>query len=63
MGASTKDCALLGGNGNTLKMKMTAKINSKQISITFLIPLGSTLQTTLNRSFLKIKTVDCGGAV
>ncbi len=29
--------------------------------VTFLAPLGSTLQITFNRSFLK--TVDCGGAV
>jgi hypothetical protein len=27
------DCALLGGNGNTLKLKTTAKLNSKQTSI------------------------------
>ncbi len=49
-GISSKDCALLGGN--TLELKMTAKINSKQTSIatvpdlyrmyaTFLTPLGS----------------------
>jgi hypothetical protein len=52
MGASPKDCAVLGGNGNTLKIKRTAKINSKQTSIPtvrdlyrmyapFLTPLGS----------------------
>ncbi len=46
------DIALLGGNGNTLKIKTTAKLNSKQTSIatvrdlywmyaTFLTPLGS----------------------
>jgi hypothetical protein len=52
MGTSPKDYALLGGNGNTLKLKTTAKISSKQTSIataldihrmyaTFLTPLGS----------------------
>jgi hypothetical protein len=51
MGTSPKDCALLGGNGNTLKLKTTTKLNSKQTSIatvpdpyrmyaTFLAPLG-----------------------
>ncbi len=50
MKTSPKDCALLGGN--SLKLKTTAKINSKQTSIatvpdlyrmyaTFLTPLGS----------------------
>jgi hypothetical protein len=29
----SKDCALLGGNGNTLKIKTTAKLSSKQTSI------------------------------
>jgi hypothetical protein len=33
MGTLPKDCALLGGNGNTLKLKTTAKLNSKQTSI------------------------------
>jgi hypothetical protein len=52
MGTLPKDCALLGGNGNILKIKTTAKLNSKQTSIaavrnifrmyaTFLTPLGS----------------------
>jgi hypothetical protein len=30
MGKSPKDCALLGGNGNTLKIKTTARLNSTQ---------------------------------
>jgi hypothetical protein len=33
MGTSSKDCALLDRNGNTLKLKTTAKLNSKQTSI------------------------------
>jgi hypothetical protein len=33
MGTLVKDCALLGGNGNTLKIKTTAKLNSKQTSL------------------------------
>jgi hypothetical protein len=34
MGTLPKDCALLGGKGNILKIKTTAKLNSKQTSIT-----------------------------
>ncbi len=52
MGTLPKDFALLGGHGNMLKIKTTAKLNSKQTSIarvrdifwmyaTVLIPLGS----------------------
>jgi hypothetical protein len=52
MGTLPKDCVILGGNGNILKIKTTAKLNSKQTSIatvrdiyrmyaTFLTPLGS----------------------
>jgi hypothetical protein len=33
MRTSPKDCALLGGNGNTLKLEMTTKIKDKQTSI------------------------------
>jgi hypothetical protein len=33
MGASPKNCGLLGGNGNTLKLKTTAKLKDKRTSI------------------------------
>jgi hypothetical protein len=52
MGTSTKNCGLLDRNGNTLKLKMTAKLKDKKTSIatarglyrmyaTFPTPLGS----------------------
>jgi len=52
MGTSSKNCGLLGENGNTLKIKTTAKLKDKRTSIatvrglyrmyaTFPIPLGS----------------------
>jgi hypothetical protein len=63
MGTLPKDCALLGGNGNILKIKMQSKLNSKQTSIatvrdiyrlyaTFLTPLGS--QYRLGAASLKV---------
>jgi hypothetical protein len=33
MGTSPKNCGLLGRNGNTLKLKMTAKLKDKRTSI------------------------------
>jgi hypothetical protein len=33
VGTSPKDCALLGRNRNSLKLKMTAKLNSRQTLI------------------------------
>jgi hypothetical protein len=39
MGTLPKDCALLGGNENTLKIKTTAKLNSKQTSIATVLDL------------------------
>jgi hypothetical protein len=33
METSPKDCALLSGNGNTLKLEMTTKFKDKQTSI------------------------------
>jgi hypothetical protein len=52
MGTWPKNCGLLGGNGNTLKLKTTAKLKDKRTSIaavrglyrmyaTFPTPLGS----------------------
>ncbi len=59
-GDIAKDCALLGGNGNTWKIKTTAKLNSKKPpsprSVTytecmppFLTPLGSHYRLPLRR--------------
>jgi hypothetical protein len=33
MGTSPKNCGLLGGNGNTLKLKTTTKLKDKRTSI------------------------------
>jgi hypothetical protein len=33
IGTSPKNCGLLGGNGNTLKLKTTAKLKDKRASI------------------------------
>jgi hypothetical protein len=33
MGTSPKNCGLLGGKGNTLKLKVTAKLKDKRTSI------------------------------
>jgi hypothetical protein len=33
MGTSPKNCGLLGGNGNTFKLKTTAKLKDKRTSI------------------------------
>jgi hypothetical protein len=66
MGTSPKDCALLGGKENTLKLKTTAKLNSKQTSIatvrdlyrmyaTFLTPFGSHYRLPLTRGLLQIQ--------
>jgi hypothetical protein len=59
MGTSPKDCALLSGNGNTLKLEMTTKLKDNQTSITtvrdllrtfatFPAPPSFSLQTTFN---------------
>jgi hypothetical protein len=61
METSPKYCAVLGGNGNTLKLKTTAKLSSKKTSIatvrdlyqmyaTFLTPLGTQYRLRLNVS-------------
>ncbi len=65
MGTLPKDCAFLGGNGNILKIKTTAKLNSKQTSIaavrdiyrmyaTFLTPLGSYYRLPLRGIYLDL---------
>jgi hypothetical protein len=45
MGTSPKDCALLGGNGNTLKLEMTTKFKDKQTSIATVRDLLRTFAT------------------
>jgi hypothetical protein len=45
MGSSPKDCALLSGNGNTLKLEMTTKLKDKQTSIATVRDLLQTFAT------------------
>jgi hypothetical protein len=45
LGTSPKDCALLGGNGNTLKLEMTTKLKDKQTSIATVRDLLRTFAT------------------
>jgi hypothetical protein len=46
MGTSPKNCALLGGNGKTLKLKTTAKLKDKRTLCHLPDPPLFSLQTT-----------------
>jgi hypothetical protein len=65
METSPKNCGLLGGIGNTLKLKTTAKLKDKRTLITtvrglnrkyatFLTPLGSHCRLPLNSALSTI---------
>jgi hypothetical protein len=71
MGTSPKKCGLLGGNGNTLKLKTTTKLKDKRTTIaavrglyrmyaTFLTPLGSHCRLPLRICLFGLKYYGTG---
>jgi hypothetical protein len=60
MGTSPKNCGVLGGNENTLKLKTTAKLKDKRTSIATVRGLYRMYATSPNPlvSHYRLKTMD-----